>query len=167
MSLTIEHALFASALHVSLDPSSRVPTNNRTVSQKPTHSSNQTIDNEKLAFPASQHQASEEFQVTGVRFTVLLSGMLMGFFMATLNTTITITALNAMASAFNAADQIGWIGSAYLLTLSGVQPIYCSIADIIGLKCSYLASIALFVLGSVLCGTSSTMNMLIIGRGMV
>ncbi|OAD03365.1 hypothetical protein MUCCIDRAFT_142004 [Mucor lusitanicus CBS 277.49] len=84
--------------------------------------------------------------------------------MAALDTTITITALGAIASEFNAADQIGWIGSAYLLTLSGFQPIYCSTADIIGQKYSYLVSILIFILGSVLCGSSSTMNMLIISR---
>ncbi|CAO0795302.1 unnamed protein product [Mucor circinelloides] len=84
--------------------------------------------------------------------------------MAALDTTITVTALGVIASEFNAVDQIGWIGSSYLLTLSGFQPIYCSTADIIGQKYSYLVSITLFILGSVLCGSSSTMNMLIISR---
>ncbi|GAN02313.1 membrane transporter [Mucor ambiguus] len=162
MSLTIDHALFASALQISLDPSSSVPAQSKPADQKPAYPSSQIIDNEKSVFPDS-HQTSE-LRVKGVRFIVLFSGMLMGFFMAALDTTITITALGAIASEFNAADQIGWIGSAYLLTLSGFQPIYCSTADIIGQKYSYLVSITLFILGSVLCGSSSTMNMLIISR---
>ncbi|KAK4516015.1 uncharacterized protein ATC70_010976 [Mucor velutinosus] len=153
MSLTIDHALFESALQTSLGSSSNMPKNSKLPAQKQAHSSSQATDDEKSAF-----------RVTRVRFIVLFSGMLLGFFMAALDTTITITALGAIASEFNAADQIGWIGSAYLLTLSGFQPIYCSTADIIGQKYSYLVSITIFILGSVLCGGSSTMNMLIVSR---
>jgi MFS family permease len=37
--------------------------------------------------------------------------MLLGFFMAALDTTITTTALGIISSEFNAADQIGWVCS--------------------------------------------------------
>ncbi|KAI8971622.1 major facilitator superfamily domain-containing protein [Mycotypha africana] len=109
-------------------------------------------------------EKQQQFKLSDVRFIILFTGLLLGFFMATLDTTIIITAAGIIASEFNAVDQIGWIGSAYLLTLSGFQPVYCSITEIIGQRISYSCCILIFIFGSVLCGVSNSMMMLIISR---
>lgn len=72
MSLTIDHALFASALQVSLDPSSSVPMSSKSVDQKPAHPKSQIVDCEKTDL-SDLHQTSD-LRVTGVRFIVLFSG---------------------------------------------------------------------------------------------
>lgn len=56
--------------------------------------------------------------------------LILGFFMAALDQTIVITALGQISAEFNATNDIGWIGSAYLLTMSGFQPMYGVFADI-------------------------------------
>ncbi|KAG2215926.1 hypothetical protein INT46_004182 [Mucor plumbeus] len=131
-SLAIDHFLIASAFDI-------IPLNSNTKNSLKNNNSNnekeqktatlneQSVDNEKFENQTNQQL---KLRVTGVRFIILFSGMLLGFFMAALDTTITTTALGIISSEFNAADQIGWVGSAYLLTLSGFQPIYCSTADI-------------------------------------
>ena len=50
--------------------------------------------------------------------------------MSALDQTIVITALGRISSEFNATNDVGWVGSAYLLTMSGFQPIYGIFADI-------------------------------------
>ncbi|KAI7868984.1 major facilitator superfamily domain-containing protein [Spinellus fusiger] len=103
--------------------------------------------------------------LTGTRFVIVFASLLLGLFMATLDQTILTTALPLISSEFNASDQLGWVGSAYLLTSSGFQPIYGVFADIIGHKTVYLVSLSIFLIGSILCGASKTMLMLIMSRG--
>lgn len=72
-SLTVDHALFASALQVSPYPGSSVPVHSKPTDQNPKTSDSPIIDNEKSVFSADSHQTSE-FRVTGVRFIVLFAG---------------------------------------------------------------------------------------------
>ncbi|KAL0075747.1 major facilitator superfamily domain-containing protein [Phycomyces blakesleeanus] len=102
--------------------------------------------------------------LSGTRFVIVFVSLLLGLFMATLDQTILTTALPLISSEFNASDQLGWVGSAYLLTSSGFQPIYGIFADIIGHKTVYLISLSIFLFGSILCGASKTMFMLIMSR---
>ncbi|KAI8343349.1 major facilitator superfamily domain-containing protein [Chlamydoabsidia padenii] len=97
-------------------------------------------------------------------FFSLINRLLLGFFMSALDQTIVITALGQISAEFNATNDIGWVGSSYLLTMSGFQPMYGIFADIIGHKTVYLIAIFVFLLGSVLCGLSSSMFMLIMAR---
>ncbi|CAO3607967.1 unnamed protein product [Cunninghamella echinulata] len=107
-----------------------------------------------------QHQP----KVSSFRFLLVFVGLILGFFMAALDQTIVITALGQISAEFNATNDIGWVGSAYLLTMSGFQPMYGVFADIIGHKAVYLIAITIFLIGSVLCGLSSSMFMLIMSR---
>ncbi|CAO3624742.1 unnamed protein product [Cunninghamella blakesleeana] len=111
-------------------------------------------------------QSEKNFQpkVSNFRFLLVFFGLILGFFMAALDQTIVITALGQISAEFNATNDIGWVGSAYLLTMSGFQPMYGVFADIIGHKIVYLIAITIFLIGSVLCGLSSSMFMLIMSR---
>lgn len=61
---------------------------------------------------------------------MLHTRLILGFFMAALDQTIVITALGQISAEFNATNDIGWVGSSYLLTMSGFQPMYGIFADI-------------------------------------
>ncbi|ORX54498.1 MFS general substrate transporter [Hesseltinella vesiculosa] len=112
----------------------------------------------------SQADIYHEPKATGFRFVLVFIGLILGFFMAALDQTIVITALGHISSEFQATNDIGWVGSSYLLTMSGFQPMYGIFADIIGHKFIYLVSIVIFLIGSVLCGMSKSMFMLIMSR---
>src|SRR5215831_3808438 len=57
-----------------------------------------------------------------------------------------------------------WVFSAYLLTSTVTVPIYGKLADLFGRKPVFLFAVALFMVGSMLCGQSQTMEQLIAFR---
>lgn len=57
-----------------------------------------------------------------------------------------------------------WVFSAYLLTSTVTVPIYGKLADLYGRKPVFIASTAIFLVGSMLCGQAQTMEQLIAFR---
>ncbi|CAG8506507.1 5007_t:CDS:2, partial [Dentiscutata erythropus] len=106
-----------------------------------------------------------KYEMAKTELLLVFVGLALAIFLAALDQTIVATALPAIAIEFNAIDQISWVGTAYLLTATGFQPTYGALSDIFGRKYVFLAAIFLFELGSLLCGLSVNMTMLIISRG--
>ena len=95
----------------------------------------------------------------------VLSVVMIGTFMAVLDTTIVTVGLPEMMAAFGVSvDKIEWILTAYLLAFAVVLPSSGWIADHLGYKKSYLLGLSLFTLSSLLCSVSGDENMLIIFR---
>lgn len=84
--------------------------------------------------------------------------------LAALDQTIVATALPTISSDFHAADQIGWVGIAYMLTSTVAMPLYGRFADIFGRKPIFLFAIVIFLAGSIVSGAAQSMNMLIAFR---
>lgn len=59
---------------------------------------------------------------------------------------------------------MGWYGSAYLLTTASFQLLFGKIYTFFSLKWVYLIAIAIFELGSLVCGVAPNSIALIIGR---
>jgi EmrB/QacA subfamily drug resistance transporter len=95
-----------------------------------------------------------------VVFGFLLSGM----FMATLDNQIVATALPTIVGEFGHIERFGWIGSAYLLALSAAMPVYGKLGDLFGRKYVMMTAIAIFTVGSAVCGLAVSMNSLIAAR---
>ncbi|RIB20460.1 major facilitator superfamily domain-containing protein [Gigaspora rosea] len=114
---------------------------------------NDNIDNDEI------HTKLTEFQ-----FFFVFLGLCFAMFMAALDQTVVTTAIPKIVIDLNSVDKIVWIGTAYLLTATSFQPVYGKLADIFGRKITFLIAMLLFELGSILCGVSSTMIMLIISR---
>lgn len=93
-------------------------------------------------------------------FLLLLSGM----FMATLDNQIVSTALPTIVGEFGDLERFGWVGSAYLLATSAVMPVYGKLGDLFGRKYVMMAAIAIFTLGSLVCGLAVSMDTLIAAR---
>jgi len=55
-------------------------------------------------------------------------------------------------------SQYTWVTTAYIITSAVTVPITGKLTDIYGRKIFYLGGLAIFVLGSVLCGLSHSMN---------
>ncbi|RIB11579.1 major facilitator superfamily domain-containing protein [Gigaspora rosea] len=86
-------------------------------------------------------------------------------FLSALDQTIVATALPKIVSDFNGLDQIAWVATSYLLTMTSFEPIYGKLADIFGRKATFLFAISIFEFGSLLCGVATDMVSLIIYRG--
>ncbi|MFJ6324427.1 MULTISPECIES: MDR family MFS transporter [unclassified Rhizobium] len=95
-----------------------------------------------------------------ILFLLLMTAM----FMATLDNQIVSTALPTIVGEFGHLERFGWIGSAYLLSLSAVMPVYGKLGDLFGRKYVMMTAIAIFTVGSAVCGLAVSMNTLIAAR---
>src|SRR5262245_34424059 len=94
----------------------------------------------------------------------ILSGLMLGMFLASLDQTIVATSLSTMASDLNGWELMSWVVSAYLVASTVTTPIYGRLSDLYGRRPVLLAGIALFLGASVLCALSQTMAQLIGAR---
>jgi EmrB/QacA subfamily drug resistance transporter len=88
-----------------------------------------------------------------------------GFFMQTLDTTIVNTALPSMARSLHESPlAMQPVIVAYTLTMAMLTPASGWFADRFGTRASYLASILLFVIGSICCASAESQPQLVAAR---
>src|SRR5919198_6571746 len=85
-------------------------------------------------------------------------------FLVSLDASVVSTAMPTVIGQIGGIQLYAWVFSAYLLTSTVTVPIYGKLADLFGRKPVFLASIAIFLVGSMLCGQSQTMEQLIVFR---
>src|SRR5712675_2287041 len=97
--------------------------------------------------------------------TILISLMLT-MFLAALDQTIVATALPTIGRQFQDVSNLSWVITAYLLASTAVAPVFGTLADIYGRRAMIIASLSLFIAGSVLCAVAPNMPVLILARGL-
>ena len=85
-------------------------------------------------------------------------------FMTAIEGTIVSTAMPTIVSDLNGLEIMNWVVSIFLLMTAVSTPIYGKLADSIGRKPVFLFGIAVFVIGSALCGIAQNMVELILFR---
>ncbi|WP_254705809.1 MDR family MFS transporter [Streptomyces vilmorinianum] len=95
-----------------------------------------------------------------------ISGLMLGIVLATLDGTIVGTALPTIAGELGGLDELSWVVTSYLLTTAVATPLWGKCGDLYGRKGAYLASVAVFLAGSVLSGLAQTMGQLIAFRAL-
>ncbi|HYY90060.1 MAG TPA: MFS transporter, partial [Chloroflexota bacterium] len=85
-------------------------------------------------------------------------------FLVSLDASVVSTAMPTVIGQIGGIQLYAWVFSAYLLTSTVTVPIYGKLADLFGRKPVFLASIAIFLVGSMLCGQAQTMEQLIAFR---
>ena len=81
---------------------------------------------------------------TSKRRVFILITLALGTFLFAIDTTIIAVAVPRISSDFEALDQIGWYGSAYLLVITAFQPILGNVYKYFAPKPVYLVSIFIF-----------------------
>jgi EmrB/QacA subfamily drug resistance transporter len=94
------------------------------------------------------------------------SGVMLALFLGALDQTIVGTAMPRIIGDLGGFNQYTWVTTAYIITSAIAVPITGKLTDIYGRKYFYLAGLIIFILGSILCGISQTMNQIIIFRGL-
>lgn len=97
------------------------------------------------------------------RGAVLLALMLATGLIA-IDATILATAVPSVVSELGRFEQFPWLFSTYMLAQAVSVPIYSKLADTIGRKPILLLGVALFLVGSILCGLAWDMTALILFR---
>jgi EmrB/QacA subfamily drug resistance transporter len=100
-------------------------------------------------------------QMTHRQILVVLTGLMLGLFLAALDQTIVATALPTIVGEFGGLDHLSWVVTAYLLASTVTSPLYGKISDLYGRKIVFQTAIGLFLAGSILCGFSQNMTQLI------
>src|SRR5436853_1455740 len=90
--------------------------------------------------------------------------LMLGMALTALDVTIVGTAMPSIVGKLGGITLYSWVFSAYLLTSTTTVPIYGKLADLYGRKPMFLFGTALFLLGSVACGSAQTMVQLIVFR---
>ena len=85
-------------------------------------------------------------------------------FLVALDTSVVSTAMPTVVSQIGGIDLYAWAFSAYLLTNTVTIPIYGKLSDLYGRKPVFLASTAIFLVASALCGQAQSMQQLIAFR---
>jgi MFS family permease len=93
-----------------------------------------------------------------------MSGLLLALLLAALDSTIVATALPTIVGEFGGLTRLSWVVTAYLLAQTVVTPLYGKLGDLYGRKRVVQSAIVIFLIGSVLCGMSQSMEQLIIFR---
>ncbi|OBT92883.1 hypothetical protein VE01_08932 [Pseudogymnoascus verrucosus] len=95
---------------------------------------------------------------------LIMTALLLSIFLVTLDQNIISTAIPRITDEFHSLDDIGWYGSAYLLTTCSFQLLMGRIYKFYPAKPVFLIGIILFEIGSAVCGAAPNSNAFIVGR---
>jgi MFS family permease len=123
---------------------------------------NQKSDDEKPV-NTSPPSAGESDLRTWRFYAILVSLSVTGL-LTTIEGTIITNALPTITAALGGGNSFLWIANAYFLASVATLPLYAQASNIFGRRWLLLGAVSVFVLGSGLCGGSSSMGMLIASR---
>src|SRR3954462_11973452 len=114
------------------------------------------------AVTADHHDAEAGTDRHGILLVV--SGLMLVMLLASLDQTIVSTALPTIVGELGGLEHLSWVVTAYLLAVTVVTPLYGKLGDLYGRKIVLQSALAIFLLGSVLCGLAQGMTELIAFR---
>ena len=92
------------------------------------------------------------------------AGLLLGVLLSALDQMIVAAALRTIASRLGGAEVQAWAMSAYLVASVVSTPVYAKLSDVYGRRPLYIASVGVFLAGSLLCGLAWSMPALAVFR---
>ncbi|PIG83060.1 efflux pump antibiotic resistance protein [Aspergillus arachidicola] len=122
-------------------------------------------DRNKEAIGCGLDDAPSDMASTG-GFTLLMTitALAMSMFLVSLDMTIVATAIPKITDDFGGIEDESWYGSAFFITLGSFQAAWGKAYKYFPLKISFLLSIFLFEVGSLICGVAPNSIALCIGR---
>lgn len=96
---------------------------------------------------------------------LVISGLMSGLLLSSLDQTIVGTALPTIVGELGGLEHLSWVVTAYLLASTASMPLYGKISDLLGRRRIFQTAIVIFLVGSVLCGAAQSLNQLIAFRG--
>lgn len=104
------------------------------------------------------------FDMKSSKFWIVVVSMYMSIFLIALDRLIIATAIPSITNEFHSIDDIGWYGSAYMLTGAIFNLLFGRIYRLYSTKWTFIISIVIFEVGSALCGAAPSSVALIVGR---
>ena len=125
-----------------------------------------TLDDEKpQTEPPTKPRRQNIWGGKSGRFWVAFFMLNLTAFISALDAVIIAAALPAITSDLGGnSNQAFWSGTGFLLAATITQPLYGTFSEIFGRRNNLIASLVLFLLGSILCARSTDMSMFIGSR---
>lgn len=114
--------------------------------------------------PPDDNDAERRFQPRSLKFWSVMISIFLALFLVALDRTIIGTATPQITQEFHSLGDIGWYGSAYQLTTAASQLLFGRVYKFYEIKRTFLITVALFEIGSVICGAAPSSTVFIIGR---
>ncbi|CBQ70199.1 probable aflatoxin efflux pump AFLT [Sporisorium reilianum SRZ2] len=134
----------------------------------PSHAS--SVHDEKIDEKISDRQdtrapsSGEPSYPTGFAFWLVFSSVIASVVLLAIDQTIVSTAIPALSNEFRTFSDIGWYGSAYLLTSTCFQPLFGRLYSRFSIKYTFLTAFTLFEIGSLICAVAHDSTTFIVGR---
>jgi len=104
--------------------------------------------------------------VSQKRTVVVVIGIMLSLFMASMEATVIATAMPSIVAQLGGLSIYSWAFSAYMLTSTCTVPVYGKLSDLYGRRLIYAAAMLIFLGGSLLCGLAQSMEQLIFFRAL-
>src|SRR5436305_4421173 len=121
---------------------------------------------EAIAASPAAESAPDNVAVDPKRRNFIFLAVLLGMLMAALDQTIVATALPTIVADLGGAGHQSWVVTSYLLASTVVTALVGKFGDLFGRKRVFQAAVLFFITGSVLCGLSGSMGMLVASRAL-
>jgi EmrB/QacA subfamily drug resistance transporter len=115
---------------------------------------------DRRAARATASAPDEDGVFTHRQILTIVAGLMVAMFLAALDQTVVATAIRTIADDLQGYDLQAWATTAFLITSTISTPLYGKLSDVYGRRPFYLFAIAVFVVGSVLCGIADSMYQL-------
>ncbi|VUC29473.1 unnamed protein product [Clonostachys rosea] len=115
------------------------------------------------AEPAPEESSDVQYP-QGLKFIALAGASISAVFLIALDQTIVGTAIPKITAEFNGLDDVSWYAAAYFMTFGAAQTSAGKIYKFFNLKWTFLWSMLIFEVGSLICGVAPTSKALVAGR---
>ena len=112
----------------------------------------------------SKHENPDDAHPPTAQVFVILACLFLVLFLVALDRLIIGVAIPRITDQFDSLGDVGWYGSAYLLTTCAFMLLIGKIYTFVNPKYVYLASLVVFEIGSTVCGAAPNSTAFIIGR---
>ncbi|KAH8652184.1 major facilitator superfamily transporter [Xylariales sp. PMI_506] len=146
--------------------SAAVPTDENSIDNQNDSSSlsKLTTEAEKPEAQAENKSIPEPVYLEGIPLYLVCLSLGLAVLCLALDRSIIATAIPKITSEFNSLDDVGWYGSAYLLTTCCFQLLYGKLCAEYKVNWVFLSALGLFEVGSLICGCAPNSVTLIVGR---
>ncbi|PNP39012.1 hypothetical protein TGAM01_v205308 [Trichoderma gamsii] len=114
--------------------------------------------------PADDGELREDEYPSGIKMFFIVVALVLSVFLLSLDMTIVATAIPKITDEFQGLDKAGWYGAAFFMTVGAFQSTWGKAYKYFPLKTTFILSIIIFELGSVICGAAPNAEALITGR---
>ena len=114
--------------------------------------------------PAFHQEAEENYKPKTLKFWLVMLSAFVSMFLVALDRTILSTAIPRITDDFKSLGDIGWYGSAYMLTTAAFQLLFGRIYRFYNLRWTFLCCVIVFEVGSAICGAAPSSAVFIFGR---